>query len=156
MNLIADSGAILRTLIPLPLQRDLNPPSWIIPCNPLNKLTPLVPWTCWNPLRSHSFHCETNNIKKKKMILTLLRVDWTWRKTFRRSKGAVPVRDTAPAIAPATSCLHTTPDRRSFSENSSGTVSCSPMSNIWNMYIINSIDSWSLQSKISVNIKPTI
>lgn len=55
----------------------------------------------------------------------------TWRKTLSRSKGAVPERDTAPATAPAISCLHTYPDFFSSSENSSGTVSCSPMSNIY-------------------------
>lgn len=34
MNLMADSGAILRTLMPLPRQRDLAPPSRIICVNP--------------------------------------------------------------------------------------------------------------------------
>lgn len=34
MNLMADSGAILRTLMPLPRQSDLAPPSRIICVNP--------------------------------------------------------------------------------------------------------------------------
>ncbi|CAB1344327.1 unnamed protein product, partial [Coregonus sp. 'balchen'] len=43
-------------------------------------------------------------------------------KTLRRSSGAVPVRETDPAIAPAISCLQTKPDFFSCSENSSGQV----------------------------------
>lgn len=58
----------------------------------------------------------------------------TWRKTLSRSKGAVPDRDTAPATAPAISCLHTYPDFFSSSENSSGTVSCSPISSIYSSH----------------------
>ena len=52
----------------------------------------------------------------------------TCMKTLRRSRGAVPVRDTAPATAPATSCFHHMPLSFSCSENSSGTVRHSPMS----------------------------
>lgn len=52
----------------------------------------------------------------------------TCMKTLRRSRGAVPVRDTAPATAPATSCFHHMPVSFSCSENSSGTVKHSPMS----------------------------
>lgn len=55
----------------------------------------------------------------------------TCRKTLSLSSGAVPVLDTDPATAPAISCRHTNPDCFSFSENSSGTVKCSPMSNIY-------------------------
>lgn len=47
-----------------------------------------------------------------------------------RSSGAVPVRDTDPAIAPAIRCLHATPDCFSSSVKSSGTTRFSPMSNI--------------------------
>lgn len=52
----------------------------------------------------------------------------TCMKTLRRSRGAVPVRDTAPATAPATSCFHHMPVSFSCSENSSGIVRHSPMS----------------------------
>lgn len=52
----------------------------------------------------------------------------TCMKTLRRSRGAVPVRDTAPATAPATSCFHHMPVSFSCLENSSGTVRHSPMS----------------------------
>lgn len=55
----------------------------------------------------------------------------TCRKTLSLSSGAVPVLDTDPATAPAISCRHTNPDCFSFSENSSGTVKSSPMSNIY-------------------------
>ena len=49
-------------------------------------------------------------------------------KTFIRSSGAVPVRDTAPAMAPADSCFHHIPVVFSSSVNSSGMVRLSPMS----------------------------
>ena len=55
----------------------------------------------------------------------------TCMKTLRRSRGAVPVRDTAPATAPATSCFHHMPVSFSCSENSSGTVRHSPISRTW-------------------------
>lgn len=55
----------------------------------------------------------------------------TCKNTLSLSSGAVPVLETDPATAPAISCLQTKPDFFSFSENSSGTVKCSPMSNIY-------------------------
>lgn len=38
INLMADSGAIFRTLIPFPLQSESTPPSWIIPLRPNHRL----------------------------------------------------------------------------------------------------------------------
>lgn len=52
----------------------------------------------------------------------------TCMKTFILSSGAVPVRDTAPAMAPAVSCFHHTPVVFSSSVNSSGMVRLSPIS----------------------------
>jgi len=52
----------------------------------------------------------------------------TCMKTFILSRGAVPVRDTAPAIAPADSCFHQMPVVFSSSVNSSGMVRLSPIS----------------------------
>lgn len=48
MNLIADSGAILMTLMPLPRHSDLAPPSLIIWPNPpaMRMLLLLEEWTC--------------------------------------------------------------------------------------------------------------
>lgn len=51
--------------------------------------------------------------------------------TFILSSGAVPVRDTAPAMAPADSCLHHRPLVFSSSVNSSGIVRLSPMSSTY-------------------------
>lgn len=48
--------------------------------------------------------------------------------TFILSRGAVPVRDTAPAMAPADSCFHHKPVVFSSSVNSSGMARLSPMS----------------------------
>lgn len=50
--------------------------------------------------------------------------------TFKRSKGAVQVLDTAPAPPPATRCLHHIPVCLSSTVNSSGTVRFSPTSKI--------------------------
>lgn len=50
--------------------------------------------------------------------------------TFKRSKGAVQVLDTAPAPPPATRCLHHIPVCLSSTVNSSGTVKFSPTSKI--------------------------
>ena len=52
----------------------------------------------------------------------------TCMKTFIRSSGAVPVRDTAPAMAPADSCFHQMPVVFSSSVNSSGMARLSPIS----------------------------
>ena len=53
----------------------------------------------------------------------------TWMKTFNRSNGAVNVRDTAPAKAPATKCFHHIPLTNSVSSDSSApaddSVKCS-------------------------------
>lgn len=60
--------------------------------------------------------------------------------TFKRSKGAVQVLDTAPAPPPATRCLHHIPVCLSSTVNSSGTVKFSPTSKIcksrrcWEMF----------------------
>lgn len=70
----------------------------------------------------------------------------TCRKTLSLSSGAVPVLDTDPATAPAISCRHTNPDCFSFSENSSGTVRCSPMSNIYTNTSTNT-QQWSYRKK---------
>ena len=48
--------------------------------------------------------------------------------TLRRSNGAVDVRDTAPAKAPANKCLHHLPVSISVCVKSSGTFKSSPMS----------------------------
>ena len=55
----------------------------------------------------------------------------TWSMILTRSSGAVMVRDTAPAIPPATRCRHHIPDNCSFLVNSGGTVMLSPMSIIY-------------------------
>ena len=53
----------------------------------------------------------------------------TCNKTFNRSKGAVTVLDTAPAMPPATRWRHETPTCEPFGfGNSGGQVSCSPIS----------------------------
>lgn len=52
-------------------------------------------------------------------------------KTFILSRGAVPVRLTAPAAAPATRCFHQRPELFSSSVNSSGMARLSPMSSTW-------------------------
>lgn len=102
-------------------------PAYRHPCDSLGfKLKNNTTWNKHKPV----------DISRRSISLVLCELVWlvqqlpTCRKTFSRSRGAVPVRDTAPAIAPATSCLQTRPARLSFSENSSGTVRCSPMSNI--------------------------
>lgn len=51
--------------------------------------------------------------------------------TFILSSGAVPVRDTAPAMAPADSCFHHRPLVFSSSVNSSGIARLSPMSSTY-------------------------
>lgn len=51
--------------------------------------------------------------------------------TFILSSGAVPVRDTAPAMAPADSCFHHRPLVFSSSVNSSGIERLSPMSSTY-------------------------
>ena len=52
--------------------------------------------------------------------------------TLSRSSGAVLVRDTAPAMPPATRWLHDTPNTLPFRlGKSGGHVSCSPMSIIY-------------------------
>lgn len=45
---MADSGAILRTLIPFPLHSEVTPPSLTIPLNPDHRLIPraVEPCTC--------------------------------------------------------------------------------------------------------------
>ncbi|TNN67826.1 hypothetical protein EYF80_021980 [Liparis tanakae] len=48
-------------------------------------------------------------------------------KTFIRSRGAVPVRETAPATAPEASCFHQTLVLFSSSVNSSGMARLSPI-----------------------------
>ena len=50
---------------------------------------------------------------------------------FSRSRGAVQVRETAPAIPPATRCRHHIPVIRSCSLKSSGTPMSSPKSTHW-------------------------
>lgn len=62
--------------------------------------------------------------EKKKQSLTCI-------KTFILSRGAVPVRLTAPAAAPATRCFHQLPELFSSSVNSSGMARLSPMSSTW-------------------------
>lgn len=62
--------------------------------------------------------------------------------TFILSSGAVPVRDTAPAMAPADSCFHHRPLIFSSSVNSSGIARLSPMSS-----------TYSTQHSTSTNIK---
>lgn len=52
-------------------------------------------------------------------------------KTFILSRGAVPVRLTAPAAAPAAKCFHQRPELFSSSVNSSGMARLSPMSSTW-------------------------
>lgn len=54
----------------------------------------------------------------------------TCMRTFKRSKGAVHVLDTAPAPPPATRCRHHIPVCLSSTVNSSGTVRFSPTSKI--------------------------
>lgn len=61
---------------------------------------------------------------KRKQCLTCI-------KTFILSRGAVPVRLTAPAAAPATRCFHQRPELFSSSVNSSGMAILSPMSSTW-------------------------
>lgn len=63
------------------------------------------------------------------MIISIFRL--TCMKTFILSSGAVPVRDTAPAMAPADSCFHHRPVVFSSSVNSSGMARLSPMSSTY-------------------------
>lgn len=185
--------------MPLPLHKDMIPPSCTIRCSPYHRLTPADPWTCSNkqtwltehyikhklkvlkgisqnnlclkessssslsdqllwmtklskpkgmniisnkirdcivgqyvfiPLSYCTIGKLANEAIERKKELTKLSV-FTCKKTLSLSSGAVPVLDTAPAIAPATSCLQTNPAFRSRSEKSSGTVRCSPISSIY-------------------------
>lgn len=136
---MAVSGAILRILTPLPRHNDSGPPSLIMYWKLPRAFFLMVkePWTwqgrtiapCIKMMNypNSSIYDPQPKVKGDRLDNKAL----TWRKTLSRSKGAVPERDTAPATAPAISCLHTYPDFFSSSENSSGTVSCSPMSNIY-------------------------
>lgn len=67
MNLIAVSGAIFKTLVPLPRQSDVRPPSCIICLKPPTRLMrcALEEWT-WNKIKDIHFLAHSKKIEKKK------------------------------------------------------------------------------------------
>lgn len=148
MNLIAVSGAILITLMPLPRHSDLTPPSRIIWVKP--PMIPLVlvflepwAWGCHNqqihsacihtglpfPFFSSSSPSPWSELPQHYQCNSWV-ILFTCMNTLSLSSGAVQVRDTAPAPAPATRCRHNIPFFFSSAVNSSGTNRLSPTSKI--------------------------
>ena len=78
-------------------------------------------------------------------------INLTCMKTFILSRGAVPVRETAPATAPATRCFHQRPELFSSSVNSSGMARLSPMSSTWGQHVQALIMENNGSSRVSLN-----
>lgn len=74
--------------------------------------------------------CATQKSKCHWQATLILVKVFTCMRTLRRSRGAVQVRDTAPAPPPATRWRHHIPVFFSSAVNSSGTIKLSPTSNI--------------------------
>lgn len=123
---MAVSGAIFNTLMPLPLHSELGPPSTIICLKPPTRLMRLLldEWTWSINVDLQINGWNDSQWRGQKQCLTCI-------KTFILSRGAVPVRLTAPAAAPATRCFHQRPELFSSSVNSSGMARLSPMSSTW-------------------------
>lgn len=127
MNLIADSGAILMTLMPLPRHNDLTPPSLIDHLAKATGNMHAIALGCMNLKKPDSVALSH---KSTLAVISVCYFSFTCMSTLSLSSGAVQVRDTAPAPPPATRCRHNMPVCFSSAVNSSGTIKLSPTSKI--------------------------